>query len=461
MQAERVRIRSFGRSFFVLPCTHTTVSRSLYPSCPWDDKAIRRLIGDGKLAGRYKGSDDGLECPICFFSYPHVNQTLCCQGLLCTECFLQIKPQKKGTPCPFCNHPKLSVKICKDSPEEEEVILETKSSTEAPPEESVFRDRTSSFGSEVAEPTRLVRERSTSMDDTPTLDPAERLALEESMRAQQFHPLSQRLAQEEAERRIQNEQSYQTERLQNLRSRREHGRRALHQVDDIAVLEALMHGGHPLARARVAQLMRGRTTTSSGTRGPSMLRMMFMTEEEQLELAIQASLRDSQPPASSGEDDGTEEQATDESGASVEEGAVAESHGTTSGDEEEFPDPMYEDYEDDEEADSPPLDSSNEQVPTQDQCAPESPELSDVPSELEQTETDSTEVTPSEPQPETSSAVPDEQVEPGEIQSSLQEDVTIENSTATVAPKEASIEATESSIRIEANEVQETSAQSA
>ena len=54
----------------------------LYPSCEWDAKQIRRLIGDGRLAPRLKGSDSRCtksdrECPICFMLYSQSNVTKC------------------------------------------------------------------------------------------------------------------------------------------------------------------------------------------------------------------------------------------------------------------------------------------------------------------------------------------------------------------------------------------------
>ena len=91
----------------------------LYPSTPWDPRTIRRLNGDGKLAARLKGTDARVrstdqECPICFLHYAQVNITKCCNATVCTECYLQVRPQKeKAGTCPFCNAPKVSVKVAK------------------------------------------------------------------------------------------------------------------------------------------------------------------------------------------------------------------------------------------------------------------------------------------------------------------------------------------------------------
>jgi len=87
----------------------------LYANCERNTKTIRRRIAKGKLAARLVGSSTRIlstyqECPICFMHYKEVNTTMCCEAVLCTECYLQIKPTSKDAPCPFCNSPKLSVK---------------------------------------------------------------------------------------------------------------------------------------------------------------------------------------------------------------------------------------------------------------------------------------------------------------------------------------------------------------
>jgi hypothetical protein len=91
----------------------------LYDGCQWDDKAIRKLIGDGKLAARltgseYRTSEADRECPICFLHYSEINVSKCCQATMCTECYLQVRPQKeKSSCCPFCNHNKLQISVAK------------------------------------------------------------------------------------------------------------------------------------------------------------------------------------------------------------------------------------------------------------------------------------------------------------------------------------------------------------
>ena len=43
-----------------------------------------------------------------------MNITKCCTATVCTECYLQVRPQKeKAGTCPFCNAPKVSVRVAK------------------------------------------------------------------------------------------------------------------------------------------------------------------------------------------------------------------------------------------------------------------------------------------------------------------------------------------------------------
>mmetsp|Transcript_55080 Transcript_55080/g.133826 ORF Transcript_55080/g.133826 Transcript_55080/m.133826 type:complete len:620 (-) Transcript_55080:229-2088(-) len=113
----------------------------LYQDCQWEDKAIRRLIADGRLAARLKGSDDRRtvceqECPVCMLYYDEVNVTKCCNALICSECFLQIRPQKgKDSSCPYCNSTvKFSISIAKkpttkeinNRTREEQTVIEAK-----------------------------------------------------------------------------------------------------------------------------------------------------------------------------------------------------------------------------------------------------------------------------------------------------------------------------------------------
>ena len=70
----------------------------LYPSCPWDDKIVRKLILERKIAPRYPGSEvtciDTQECPICFMVGLHkrtkhtYTKTVCFLMYMCS--FIQV-----------------------------------------------------------------------------------------------------------------------------------------------------------------------------------------------------------------------------------------------------------------------------------------------------------------------------------------------------------------------------------
>ncbi|KAG0631339.1 hypothetical protein M758_1G245600 [Ceratodon purpureus] len=85
-----------------------TRPQGLYPQRDVDQKKLRRLILDSKLAPCFPGEDetsaDFEECPICFLYYPSLNRSKCCSKGVCTECFLQMKSPRaaRSTQCPFC-----------------------------------------------------------------------------------------------------------------------------------------------------------------------------------------------------------------------------------------------------------------------------------------------------------------------------------------------------------------------
>lgn len=213
------KISEVAHSFFPFPF-------SLYSSWQWDDRAIRRLIADGKLAPRLKGTDTRMnptdhECPICFLCYQSVNQTACCQADICTECYLQVRPQKiKTCACPFCNSNKFNIVMAKtmDSAAVEERELQEQQVIEA----KIRSQQTSSgFGSNMEQNTavRLMRARSESMSSTGTTDvvedvtaiamtPEDRHVLEEEIRAQHVHPLARQVEREADDRRLENERNY-------------------------------------------------------------------------------------------------------------------------------------------------------------------------------------------------------------------------------------------------------------
>ncbi|KAE8973703.1 hypothetical protein PR003_g27152 [Phytophthora rubi] len=101
-----------------------TQPTGLYPSCPWELKAARRLIVERKIAPRFPGREakDGnftLECPICFMFYPgSLNKSSCCNKPICSECYLQIRPPQKPICCPFCNQENFTIRYAAPSPAE-------------------------------------------------------------------------------------------------------------------------------------------------------------------------------------------------------------------------------------------------------------------------------------------------------------------------------------------------------
>jgi hypothetical protein len=176
------------------------------------------------------------ECPICFLNYSQINVTQCCQASICTECYLQVRPQKEKSSCPFCNHLKMAVKIARtmdaaaieERQKDEQNVIEAKIRSRAA---SAFDAETSDhdaaaapgcgFGSSLEQNTtvRLLRIRSESLSSTdqePDMDslsclamtPEDRRALEEEMRAQHTHPLARQVEREAEERRVENERNY-------------------------------------------------------------------------------------------------------------------------------------------------------------------------------------------------------------------------------------------------------------
>jgi len=173
----------------------------LYENCKWEQRQIRRAIGDGKLAARLSGTESrecgsDQECPICFLHYSQINMIKCCNATICTECYLQVqeppKSQNPSHPCPFCNHDKIAVTIAKKlvgedvakREKEEQMVIE-----------ATIRARKNS-------------ESSVNSDTSSLMMPAERENLEREMRSQCAHPIMTRLRREEDERRERHDEEY-------------------------------------------------------------------------------------------------------------------------------------------------------------------------------------------------------------------------------------------------------------
>jgi len=264
------RLRPFSRTVGSLGLNRNQLDKrsqnsGLYNNCQWDDKAIRRLIADGRLAARMKGDEccrNGTEeCPICFLGYSELNITKCCNANICTECYLQVRPQKeKVSTCPFCNCDNLSVVVSRKknmdfdsvipggSPSSSTVSLSTSDSSSSSSSSSVTSGskhkgscrkksaasvaphspsvkKSTGFGSHLEEDERfkITKKRSESFASnegsrTPkkeseiiksiAMTTEERKGLEDEMRAQHFHPLLLELEAEAQERRLENDRAY-------------------------------------------------------------------------------------------------------------------------------------------------------------------------------------------------------------------------------------------------------------
>lgn len=191
----------------------------LYDSCLWEEKAIRRCIGDGKLAARLKGSEERetssqRECPICFFFYDQINVTSCCKAYLCTECYLQVRPQReKNAVCPFCTSSKFSISLAKNLNEKDikKMAIEEKIVEEAT-KRSIAKTE---FGKSLEQ-----------KNEKALKSANDRFMLEEEMKKQHLHPLSREMEQEAAEMRREHDLNYN----RRQRSRRFGGRDAAYRL---------------------------------------------------------------------------------------------------------------------------------------------------------------------------------------------------------------------------------------
>lgn len=254
------------------------------------------MIGEGKAAARLKGAECRTpeathECPICFLYYSEINVTKCCHANICTECFLQVRPQReKHSSCPFCNHNKLNIDVAKQLTEQE--ILELQREEEEAEKARIrarqqgtplqSSDKSESFGSSLERDSHVAmcRARSESFASSensqePMADallikslamtPEDRNRIEAEMRSQNLHPLTLQLEAEAEQRRVQNERNYHRSHSDhrgyrnsdsNPRSRRRNrpqgsrdwnqiveafessGNGAINSLDDLVVLEA-------------------------------------------------------------------------------------------------------------------------------------------------------------------------------------------------------------------------------
>jgi hypothetical protein len=395
--------RTFGRSGNSLGLSRSELEKrcrpsGLYDSCKWDDKAIRKLVGDGKLASRQKGCEDrtgesNQECPICFLYYKETNITKCCGANICTECYLQVKPQKdKTASCPFCNSPKVGVSVAKQLSEaqveeqkkDEQRVVEARKRSQSLGNAS--EGSSDHFGSSLQQYSRARSEsfnstgraRSESLGneninpEVMAMSIEERQRLEAEMKAQLSHPLTMRVEAEAAERRMENDRAYSQSQPRNSRFRRRRGRGGrdwnqivdaferggngqIQSLDDLVVLEAAIllsmgeearngngdfdparhaRNGFPLVRNyfnnRQEETAESSSSSSSYNSRPlprdsgntaldtAAMLMRGISEEDQMAMAIAASLQDQNggnARADGGDDDEEEEDVEVDGGA--------------------------------------------------------------------------------------------------------------------------------------------------
>lgn len=261
-------------------------------SCSWDDRAIRRLIADGKLAARLVGKDhdDSFlpkasqlerdsssaylhECPICFLHYAQVNVATCCAASICTECYLQVHPPKeKNVTCPFCNNSTFDVQVAKQlddeyvlrREEEEQKVIESTIRARSGPitvsgrtntttndkdisddcVDSITTSISSSFDASLhgdefgSNLVRRLRARTESLsardlnhDSIMTISPEERRQLELEMKDQKSHPLVRMLELEAEETRQRHELEHSERVSRRFLRRGSLGRRLIQQAN--------------------------------------------------------------------------------------------------------------------------------------------------------------------------------------------------------------------------------------
>ncbi|KAJ8902394.1 hypothetical protein NDN08_006799 [Rhodosorus marinus] len=95
----------------------------------WSDEMVALMVKRGWLAPRNLGKDDqseqcSEECPICMQFFSELNQIVCCDKKLCTECLVQIGTRDNiKRACPFCKH--VSPRVRYDSNSPQDLCVET------------------------------------------------------------------------------------------------------------------------------------------------------------------------------------------------------------------------------------------------------------------------------------------------------------------------------------------------
>ncbi|KAJ6231742.1 protein sip5 [Anaeramoeba flamelloides] len=97
---------------------YTKPTYEIYEEISWDCGFVKKQILQKKLSPLFEPSGNSTKfsncvCSICYYYFPILNQTHCCNKGICTECYLQIQPKKQATSkdlCPFCRKNSFKIK---------------------------------------------------------------------------------------------------------------------------------------------------------------------------------------------------------------------------------------------------------------------------------------------------------------------------------------------------------------
>ena len=91
------------------PSKPTEQFHNIFSNYKWDNSMICTNIRENKLTPLFQPHDKNQEnktyCPICYYHYPKINLTCCCQKSICTECFAANVNLPPDCKCPFCRKP--------------------------------------------------------------------------------------------------------------------------------------------------------------------------------------------------------------------------------------------------------------------------------------------------------------------------------------------------------------------
>ncbi|KAL7519178.1 hypothetical protein ACHAWX_003969 [Stephanocyclus meneghinianus] len=123
--------------------------------------------------------------------YSENNVTRCCEATICTECFLQIKPQRdKYTTCPFCNNPKMGVTVQKVMDED---AIAKREEDEQRVIEAIIRNRVAQVSGEAPSP-RPLSQSSSLMNEASDREQSFGSSLEQYNRSRTFSNSSSALS---------------------------------------------------------------------------------------------------------------------------------------------------------------------------------------------------------------------------------------------------------------------------